>query len=148
MATRLDRLACIADRYAWTHVNTFYKWGGDDPSGWDCSGFCIETLKGVGRFPHNGDTTANGLWQKYPKTTNPMRGCLALFGSGGKATHVAWVTDVPSPETVVVLEAGGGGSKTQTVADAIAQNAFVRMRTLGSEGFRMDLMGFVDPFLV
>lgn len=146
--TRLDRLASIADRYAWTKVDEPYIWGGDDFAGRDCSGFAIEVLQGVGLFPHGKDATADGLFHRYQLTDNPARGCLALWGSNGRATHVAWVTDVPAPDCVLVLEAGGGGSKTLTREDAIKQNAFVRLRRVLGDGCRTDLLGYVDPFLV
>jgi len=43
-----------------------------------------------------------------------------------------------------MIEAGGGGSKTITKADAIRDNAFIKIRPIYSRKF---LWGFVDPFL-
>ena len=40
-----------AYKLAWKYIGKFYKWGGDDPSGFDCSGFVIEILKSVGILP-------------------------------------------------------------------------------------------------
>ena len=38
----------LAVKYAMAFIGTPYVWGGDDPmGGFDCSGFCIEVLKGV-----------------------------------------------------------------------------------------------------
>ena len=37
----------IAESLLWTP----YKWGGDDPSGLDCSGMMVEVLKSVGALP-------------------------------------------------------------------------------------------------
>jgi cell wall-associated NlpC family hydrolase len=145
---RRDSLALIADEYARSFLGLPYLWGGDDPiAGFDCSGLCIEVLQGVGLFPHGADTTADGLWRKYLRVTVPRCGCLALFGSKERATHVAWVTRVYG-EAVYIIEAGGGGSTTVDLAAAIKQNAYIRMRQIGGSGTRGDLLGYVDPFEV
>ena len=43
-----------------------------------------------------------------------------------------------------VVGASGGGSKTKTIADAIKQNAFVKMRPVGYRGFNYKIC---DPFM-
>jgi cell wall-associated NlpC family hydrolase len=35
----------VALEYAWTFLGTWYSWGGDDPSGIDCSGFTGEVMQ-------------------------------------------------------------------------------------------------------
>ena len=41
-----------------------YLWGGDDPTGFDCSGFVLECLKTIGFCKENDDFTADALMQK------------------------------------------------------------------------------------
>ena len=138
MANRIH----IATRVAWTFLGKPYLWGGDDPSGFDCSGFCIEILKSVGLLPRKGDWTAAGLAQHFEekKVTSPYEGCLVFWASGssGKIIHVEYCLN-----DVISIGASGGGSKTQTVQDAIKQNAYIKIRPFRTRG---GLWGFVDPF--
>ena len=141
----------LCDKYAWSLVTAQvpYLWGGDTPlSGLDCSGSVIWILQGVGLFPHGQDANADSLMRKYTRVTEPLRGCLACFGDAtkGVATHIAWVTAVVD-ESVYILEAGGGGSKDLTRADAIRDHAEMRMRKVGGPGCRTDLLCYVDPFV-
>ena len=61
----------LAVEVAWQLHGTPYLWGGDDPSGWDCSGSTQEVLKSVGTSPRNLDLTADGMMRYYEE-----RGCL------------------------------------------------------------------------
>lgn len=113
-------------RYAWSFVGTLYRWGGDDPTGWDCSGLCIEILSSVGEAPPQ-DTTAQGLYDYFlPRSrhTGVCPGALVFYGRRiDKITHVAFcITDL------CVIEAGGGDRTTTTETKAAEQNAFVRVR--------------------
>ncbi len=138
MATLTDRE--LALDYAWKFVGTFYSWGGDDPSGFDCSGFMVEVLKSVGKLPRRGDWTAAGLWKHFESlsVTAPTEGCLVFWYSGDKIVHVEMCVD-----SARSLGASGGGSRTVTKGDAIKHNAFIKMRPFGS---RPNVWGFVDPF--
>lgn len=138
-------MAEITDRelaldYAWRFVGTFYSWGGDDPSGFDCSGFMVEVLKAVGKLPRSGDWTAAGLYERFESlsVSEPGEGCLVFWHSGDKIVHVEMCVDSERS-----LGASGGGSKTRTKEDAIAHNAFIKMRPIKS---RANIYGFVDPF--
>ena len=55
----------IVQRIAWEYLGLPYIWGGDNPSGFDCSGLVIEALKSVGILPRKGDWTADGLYRKF-----------------------------------------------------------------------------------
>lgn len=117
----------LALTYAWKWVGTFYSWGGDDPAGFDCSGFVCEVLQSVGVLGRKTDFTAEGLRQLFAgkARATPVAGCL-LF-RGDPAVHVELVVatlgDVP-----LTIGASGGGSKTITKEDAIRDNAFVKLR--------------------
>lgn len=128
----------IAVKVAWAFVGKFYKWGGDDPSGFDCSGLCIEILKSTGHLPRKGDWTAQSLFNEFRDNTvfNATTGCLVFWG-WPKITHVEFCIDGE-----LTIGASGGGSKTITEADAIKQNAYVKVRPI-----RKGYSKIVNPFI-
>lgn len=109
-------------------------------SGFDCSGLVQEILASVGMDPP-GDQTAQKLYDFFvkPSVVGVRRaGALAFYGkSVTQITHVAFMID-----GLRVVEAGGGGSRTLSEADASAQNAFVRMRMVDH---RTDLVATLLP---
>lgn len=129
----------LATAVAWKYVSTWYRWGGDDPSGFDCSGLVIELLSSVGIVPNGFDSTAEGLRQLFSAKSvpGPAEGCLVFYGAT-KATHVAYVIDESH-----AIGANGGSSKTTDLAAAIRDNAFVKVRPIH---YRSDILGYVDPF--
>lgn len=145
---RRDDLVELVLRYAWAFIGTWYKWGGDDPSGFDCSGFVVECLQAGGLLDCRQDLGAQALYRKYPSANFPLPGRLAFWGAGPNAIgHVELVVAVMG-DTAYTLGAKGGGSKTRTVEDAIRQNAFVKLRPVLGPGARTDFVGYNDPFLV
>lgn len=143
-----DNLRELAATYAWALLTTPYRWGGDDPSGFDCSGLCVEILQAVGLLPRHGDWNAQALYNRFEKVGLPRRGCLALWGEDAQhVTHVEFVYQVIDVQAFTV-GASGGGSKTKTTADAWTQNAFVKLRPVAGPGARDDFVGYVDPFRV
>lgn len=128
--------------YAKKFIGKWYKWGGDDPSGFDCSGLAIECLKAVGKLPRKFDTTAAGLQNMYKDKTveTASAGCLVFWtSSSGKIIHVEICLD-----EFLAVGASGGGSKTRTVDDAIRHNAFIKVRPMKS---RARIHSIVNPFL-
>jgi len=122
-------------------LNMFYRWGGDDPSGFDCSGVAVECLKVCGLIPLHSDYSAEALWTKFidKETPTPDAGCLAFwFDSTGKAIHVAICLD-----PTYCLTADGGGSHVKTVEDAVKYNAFIKVRRIDH---RKTKPQFVNPF--
>lgn len=123
-------------------LNVPYRWGGDDPiAGLDCSGLAIMVTEAFGAHPGT-DMTAQGLhdWllANGGRRVEPARGALAFYGGGAsRITHVAICLN-----DRLVVEAGGGGSKTTTLQAAIEQNAFVRIRPVGR---RKDLVAVILP---
>lgn len=126
--------------YAIKHVGLPYRWGGDDPmAGFDCSGLVIELLQSVGVLPKWFDTTADGLRKhnQVKPISEPKFGALVFYGRKSKVTHVGFCLN-----DTVMIEAGGGGSKTTSEDAAIKQNAFVRIRPIKS---RSDLICYGMP---
>jgi cell wall-associated NlpC family hydrolase len=131
----------LLKEYALSFVGIRYTWGGSHPEqGYDCSGFVQELLKSAGLDPP-GDQTAQALFNHFEKnaTWNVRQiGSLAFFGASvSSISHVAMLLD-----PYRMIEAGGGGSKTLTPADAIRDNAFVRVRLVAS---RKDLVAILKP---
>lgn len=127
--------------YALRFIKVPYIWGGAHPlDGFDCSGLVQEILRSVGCDP-KGDQTAQALYTHLRikgKSTNPQAGAIVFFGrSLDKITHVAFMID-----EYRMVEAGGGGSKTRTVNDAVAHEAFTRVRPLTN---RSDLLAVIMP---
>ena len=127
-------------QYAHSFLGKPYIWGGDDPIlGFDCSGLVQELLASVGMDPP-GDQTAHNLYMHFinePHTSKAKAGSLAFFGPRPKVTHVGFMIDKWR-----MVEAGGGGSRTKTVADAAAQNAYIRIRPIHR---RTDLIAIIHP---
>lgn len=139
----MDVYRDLALKVAWSYLGKFYTWGGDDPSGFDCSGLVIECLKTVGAFPRKGDATADMLRKRYPQVdqTNVLPGDLVFWMRAMRAVHVAMVIDPID----LYIGAEGGGSRTKTVEDAIRSNAFIKVRPIASRGSAGDRV-FATPF--
>jgi hypothetical protein len=65
-----------------------YVWGGDTPSGWDCSGFVSYVLEHFGLL--SGRMVAAGL-QSWAKSSPAIPGAMAFYGN--PAHHVGFVVD-------------------------------------------------------
>jgi len=117
-----------------------YRWGGSNPlTGFDCSGLIVELLKSVGLVPDKFDTNSRGLYQMFKdkEVKKPDRGCLVFFGpSKAKINHIGLMIN-----DELMIEAGGGGSKTRTLEDAAKQGAWIRVRPYKR---RSDVVAFVS----
>jgi len=136
----MSKLLEIALKVAWTFVGTFYRWGGDDPSGFDCSGLAIEILKSVGFVDRNYDSTASGIYEKFKHKDvyKPATGCFIFWSDeNGKIIHIEFCIN-----EMLTIGASGGGSKTLTLEDAEKQNAYVKVRPI-REGYS----NIVNPFM-
>lgn len=126
--------------YAKSFVGRPYRWGGDDPmAGFDCSGLAQEILSSVG-FDPPGDQTAHMLWKHLAENgakEKATAGALVFFGKKERVTHVGFMID-----SWRMVEAGGGGSRTKTLDDAIKQNAYIRIRPIAA---RKDLVATLLP---
>ena len=136
----------LALKVAWSFLGRPYKWGGDDPmTGFDCSGFIIECLKAPGILPRKGDWTAQGLADRLGPPHLDIHalkipGDLIFWNNsaGSKIIHVEMLVT-----SKCCIGAGGGGSRTRTVQDAIDQNAYIKVRPWAT---RKNVAGFVNPY--
>lgn len=144
-------------KIAWSYYGAWYKWGGDDPSGFDCSGLVIECLKATGDLPRKGDWTAQMLFDKFAVVPHDQaRGGDLVFwsNSAGHIIHVEIVLDQWTS-----MGASGGGSRTRSTlveyklladdrivpveTDAMKQNAYIKSRPIYS---RPGVHGFCNPY--
>lgn len=117
-------------------MKTPYRWGGDDAiEGYDCSGFVLAGLHGVGVLPRSQDFTADALLKsvlpakpRFKEGKQLRRGMLVFWGAP-KAHHVevVWAT---FGDTVLTIGASGGGSQTTTLDAAAKQNAAVQVKPI------------------
>jgi cell wall-associated NlpC family hydrolase len=134
-------------------INVPYRWGGEDPvDGADCSGFVEECLEMAGLDP-SGRQTADAFYRYFkqaskgtiiPKdkhqifhATESSTGCLVFYGTETKVTHVGLIL-----VGKIMIEAGGGSSSTNSLAAAVAANAFVRLRPYNR---RKDIVAIIRP---
>lgn len=135
------------DVFLWvikSYLGTFYRWGGDDPSGFDCSGLVLEGLQSVGKIASNTDMTAATMWERFKafSIATPHAGALVFYcNKHGKVIHV----EVCITESLAIGESGGG-HRVKTEADAIAFNAFVKVRPIYGRPGSSDIKGIVDLF--
>ncbi len=138
----MNKLIRRAEEVALSYQGTPYIWGGDDPLGFDCSGLCIEVLKSVGFLPRSGDWTAALLYDKFAVTEQGHLGCLVFYHSSRNPQRIIHVEFCLGDG--LAIGASGGGSSTTSIATAMAQNAFIKIRPIDS---RKNLLGFTDPFI-
>ena len=76
---------------ALSHIYKPYRWGGNGPDTFDCSGFVIAALTKVGRWPKGVDDTAHGIYNRFKEysTREPYKGCLMFWGTPKRIRHVA-----------------------------------------------------------
>lgn len=133
----------ILIQYAMKFVGLPYFWTGNNPvSGFDCSGLVLEILRSAGLWDKS-DARAQDIYNYFDKNgsykSSISEGCLLFFGkSVNQITHVAFAID-----KFRYIEAGGGDSKTVSLADAIKQNAFVRIRHKNKG--RTDMVAILKP---
>jgi len=146
-----DPLRELALKILWLNWGKPYRWGGDDPSSFDCSGLVIEVLQSVGIFPRGQDATADGLRKIYRMSVvsnhdDAQPGDLVFFMSadGDRAIHVETIVKNIDGD-LYSFGASGGGSRTLTPEQAWAQNAYAKVRPVASTYSRRGRV-IIDPY--
>jgi len=129
--------------YMFQFIGKWYKWGGDDPDGFDCSGLVVEYLQAAGKVGRKEDLNAQLLFSRFPKTSEPVRGGLVYWHAPEDPDRIIHVEIILNEK--LSLGASGGGSSTKTVTDAMRDNAFIKIRAFRT---RENLAGFNDPFFI
>lgn len=129
---------------AMQYLNCPYKWGGNGPWEFDCSGLVLKALNDVGILLP--DMTAQSLYDwaiESSKTQShePCENCLLFFGVNNKnIKHVAIAIS-----STHMIEAGGAGreSKTMSLEDLGRVDARVRVKPISN---RKDLIESVKIY--
>lgn len=131
-------------KVAWSFYGHWYRWGGDDPSGVDCSGLVVEGLQSVGILPEKFDATAAKLFDMFSPylVPSPVRGALVFWKTPeGRVIHIEICLD----QHYSIGARGAGSSVTNDVV-AARTNAFVKVRPIFGRRWSHELAGFVDLF--
>jgi len=118
-----------------------YIWSAEGPDAYDCSGFVQWALRPLGLDPP-GDQTAAGLFRHFSRgrssevsAADSRPGDLVFFGTDESVTHIALAWGAES-----MLEAGGGGHKTTTVALARQHGAEVHIGAIARRRHHAGIM--------
>lgn len=116
-----------------------YRWGGNGPQNYDCSGIVCQMLKTAGYLGVDIDITAQDIFyylQSKGWIEKRCRGAICFFGRNTKKiTHIGIIMNDKN-----FLGANGGNASTLTDEIALRQNAKVDVRP-----FRRDLIAFLYP---
>lgn len=128
----------ILREYCMQFVGLPYRWGGDDTiEGFDCSGLVQEILSAVGIDPP-GDQTAQHLYnyfKEHGRVSLRDFGALSFYGRRTKINHVGFCLN-----SDLMIEAGGGGSRTTSPSAASAHNAYIRIRPIHNRNDLVDVL--------
>src|SRR5690606_19575683 len=116
---------------AMQYANAPYKWGGNGPFAFDCSGLVLKVLNDAGILLS--DMTAQEIYEwairEGMESCEPGENCILFFGESlNKITHTA----ISASDGVFMIEAGGAGRESETMSlDALAQkDARVRIKKI------------------
>jgi cell wall-associated NlpC family hydrolase len=146
LARALPLVGSIPDPLRWQaldvaehFIGNWYKWGGDEPGQFDCSGFVCEVLKSVGKIGRSERLNAQMIYDRFKKVQKPGPGVMVCYDDGGPIAHIEICIDES-----FTIGSSGGGPNTLTPADAIRDHAFIKVRPIYRQ---RHITGYCDPFL-
>ena len=139
----------LMTKIAFGFIGKWYSWGGNDPSGFDCSGFACELLKSLGFMVKGNDKSASDIYSYFHSkkcdVEEPYEGCF-VFWFGTTKTKFGYYPIVHVEYCInekYSIGASGGTSKTITKENAIRDNAFIKVRPIKRD---RKIAGYIDPF--
>ncbi len=102
--------------YAGKYLGTPYVWAGENPSGFDCSGFTSYVYKSMGKeLPRRAVDQYNAC--KKIKERSVQKGDLVFFDNGSGVSHVGMVISEKG-EPVVMIHASSSQGVIRTAIDS------------------------------
>lgn len=102
--------------YAQKYIGTPYIWAGENPSGFDCSGFTSYVYKSMGKeLPRRAVDQYNAC--KKIKERSVQKGDLVFFDNGSGVSHVGMVISEKG-EPVVMIHASSSQGVIRTAIDS------------------------------
>ena len=132
--------------YAKSFLKTPYLWGGKNMlNGCDCSGLVSELLKSAGEISCHAEMNAQEIFDHYDKlgfhAGVASAGALAFYGES--VTKIHHVVFCINPYQAIGADGGDGSCTSPEIA--AQKGAFVKIRPVKSDRYRLDLVGFVKP---
>ena len=135
--------------YLRSKVGDPYRWGGNGPHLYDCSGLMCDGLQQIGVL--SSDMTSQNLYKHfttlgYPDVPLPrVPGQLAFYGNEiDSITHVMAVLETWQDEQTILVGARGGDATTTTLDEAYRRGAHVA--TVRGSYWNSRLQSVIDPF--
>ena len=130
----------VALDYVLRYTGRWYRWGGSDPAGFDCSGLALEYLYCLGIFDPRCDYTAQGIFDRLVASGFPTRGDLVFWGKADdRITHVEIMLTCD-----ISFGASGGGRHVVDIRTAERADAFIKARHMR---YRRTPIGYCRPLL-
>lgn len=117
----------------------WYRWGGDGPDLFDCSGFALHGVSLLGAPDLSKTFNCARMWESLAwmrlEKSELEPGDLVFYGAPRQASHVmVWAGDGS------VIGASGGDSGTTNVDVARIRHAFIKRKPVYN--YRPDVLGF------
>lgn len=126
---------------ALSQIGKPYKWAGNGPKSFDCSGLCVYAGIESGLFNKGFDTNANGLCKLCKSVTVPEDGDLVFYSRSKEDLNINHVMIVLKRGFILgCFGASGGDQRTTSIDAAMKQDAYVKF--FSTVKYRKELICF------